>query len=225
MSSSKVLLFLSPAATIPPSISLRACDITASVLPASDISFASKSLSSVPPSSVISPSCRSVYFFMPLFISTRSSSGINLTTLVMMSDTFFCPCIFIPFSFSSLAKPLLPSSPITMVRTKSDGMTAVFISYPASTLSFQDLTVSFTSFPASLLSSAVSFAVLLSMTALAIPSSVVPESSNPEEPRNIPKPSCAAPATPPSKEENAVCVLLYCSCAPASIYAVCAITS
>ena len=29
-----------------------------------------------------------------------------------------------------------------------------------------------------------------------------PVSSKPDTPRNLPKPSCAAPATPPNKEEN-----------------------
>ena len=146
----------------------------------------------------------SVYLPIALFISTRSSSGINLATLDIKSATFFLLCILSPLSCSILAKPLLPSCPSTIVFTKSAGILAGFNSLPRSTFSFQDSMSSFIFLATALESFLLNLAVLFSITVLAIPSSVSPVSSNPEAPRNLPKPSCAAPATPPRREEKAV---------------------
>ena len=211
MSSSKVFLVLSPAATIPELTIRFVCDSTLRILPASLESFASKSLRFIPLVSAISPSVSSVYLPIALFICTRSSSGKNLTTLVTTSAVSLLECIFKPLSFISFANPPLPSAPSIMLANKSDGITAVSSFNPLSTLEFHASISSSICLVTFLPSFLDSIAELLSITVLAMSPIVSVGSSSPDTPRNLPKPSCAAPATPPNKEEKAVCVLLYCS--------------
>ena len=64
-----------------------------------------------------------------------------------------------------------------------------------------------------------------SITALDSFSKEDPVSSKPDAPRNLPKPNCAAPATPPSSDAKPVCRALYSSCAPTSSMTFCAMTS
>ena len=136
ISSSKVLLALSPAATMPELTMFFVCDNTLSILPASLESFDSRFVKSIPLVSPISPSVKFVYLPIALLICIKSSSGRNLTTLVTTSAVNFLECIFIPLSCISLASPPLPSVPSIIVENKSDGMTAASSFNPLSTFSF-----------------------------------------------------------------------------------------
>ena len=225
ISSSKVFLVLLPAATIPELTIRFVCESTLSILPASLESFDSKSLRLIPLVSANSPSVNSVYLPIALFIFTKSSSGKNLTTLVTTSAVNLLECIFKPLSFISFASPPLPSAPSIILENKSDGMTAASSFKPLSTFEFHASMSSSICLVTFLPSFLDSIAELLSITVLAISPSVSVGSSSPDIPRNLPKPSCAAPATPPSKEEKPICALLKSSCAPASIKVFCASVS
>ena len=211
ISSSKVFLVLLPAATIPELIIRFDCDRTLRILPASLESFASRSLRLIPLVSAISPNVSSVYLPKDLLIFIRSSSGRNLTTLVITSAVSLLECIFKPLSFISFASPPLPSAPSIILENKSDGITAASSFKPLSTFEFHASMSSSICLVTFLPSCLESIAELLSITALDISSNVFVGSCSSDIPRNLPKPSCAAPATPPSKEEKAVCVLLYSS--------------
>ena len=129
----------------------------------------------------------------------------------MTSAVSLLECIFIPLSFISFASPLLPSAPNIILENKSDGMTAASSFNPLSTFSFHASMSANICLVTFLLSLLDSIAALLSNTDSATSPSVFSDCPSPDTPRNLPKPSCAAPATPPNKEEKAVCVLLYCS--------------
>ena len=107
----------------------------------------------------------------------------------------------------------------------SAGIASAVKSPPRSTLAFQASISLIITSPASLACLPVNIGDISLITLLESFSSGSPVSSKPDAPRNLPKPSCAAPATPPSKDEKPVCKALYSSCAPAAIIVFCAITS
>ena len=161
-----------------------------------------------------------------LFIFSIASSSMLRTTFVITSEIVSFLVNLILFSLNILDRPLVPSSPNTILRTRLAGIRSADIKEPEATLVIQSSDFCMNTSSASLVAPLLKIGAASSIIRFVIFDSLSSTSSAKlEAPRNLPKPSCAAPATPPSKEEKPVCNKLYFSCDPAVSKVFCAMTS